>query len=93
MRNLQSNFLNKYAKAIVETVREPFLVLSADLRVLMANSVFYMTFDVSPEDIENYYFYELGNGQWNISQLRTLLEDMTGRSRLPENFRTSKTGE
>jgi hypothetical protein len=39
-----------------------------------------MTFDVSPEDIENYYFYELGNGQWNISQLRTLLEDIFPRS-------------
>jgi two-component system CheB/CheR fusion protein len=44
MSNLPSNFINEYVKAIVETVREPFLVLSADLRVLMANSVFYMTF-------------------------------------------------
>jgi PAS domain S-box-containing protein len=89
MRNLQSNLLNKYAKAIVETVREPFLVLSADLRVLMANSAYYMTFDVLPEDTENYYFYELGSGQWNIPQLRTLLEDILPRSASFHDFAIS----
>ena len=56
MSDLQSNFLDEYAKAIVETAREPFLVLAADLRVLIANNVFYLTFDVHPRRLRTTTF-------------------------------------
>jgi two-component system CheB/CheR fusion protein len=64
------------AQAIVETVREPLLVLSGELRIKSANRSFYQTFQVSPEETENRTLYELGNHQWDIPKLRELLEDI-----------------
>ena len=70
-----------YADSIVETVREPLLVLTSDLRVETANRSFYREFGVSPEETKGrLLLYELGSGQWNIPELRQLLEVI-----LPEN--------
>jgi two-component system CheB/CheR fusion protein len=73
-RNEQIRESQEYADAIVETVREPLLVLNADLRVQRANTAFYLLFGGVPQEVDGQYFYELGKGQWNIPQLRTLLE-------------------
>jgi two-component system CheB/CheR fusion protein len=64
------------AQAIVETVREPVLILSGELRIKLANRSFYQTFQVSPEETENRLLYEVGNHQWDIPKLRELLEDI-----------------
>jgi two-component sensor histidine kinase len=64
------------AEAIVNTVREPLIVLDRDLRVIAASSSFYRTFMVEPKDTQNRRLYELGDGQWNIPALRTILEDI-----------------
>ena len=66
----------EYAQSIVETVREPILILTADLRIKSANQSFYQTFRVKPEETENLFLHDLGAGQWNIPSLRTLLEDI-----------------
>ena len=66
----------EYAQSIVDTVREPILILTEDLRVKSANQSFYQTFRVKPEETENLFLYDLGSGQWNIPSLRTLLEDI-----------------
>ncbi len=63
-----------YAHAIVDTVREPLVVLGRDLRVKWANRSFYAAFAVSPEETENRLIYDLGNRQWDIPKLRELLE-------------------
>ena len=68
--------IQSFAQNIVDTVREPLLILDADLRVRSANRAFYQTFQVSAEETENSLIYELGNGQWDIPALRTLLEDI-----------------
>ncbi len=65
-----------YADGIVATLREPLLVLDEDFRVMTGNAAFYQTFGVSQEDTEGRVLYELGNGQWNLPQLRTLLEEL-----------------
>ena len=65
-----------YAEAIVETVQEPLLVLNQDLRVITANRSFYDTFQVAPVQTEPPLIFELGNGEWNIPQLRSLLEEI-----------------
>lgn len=62
------------AEAIVETVREPLLILDENLCVQSANQSFYQTFEVTPKENENQLIYELGNHQWDIPQLRHLLE-------------------
>src|SRR3954470_17842748 len=58
------------ADSIVDTVREPMLVLSADLRVRRANRSFYRTFQVTPEETVDRLGYDLGNQQWDIPWLR-----------------------
>ena len=63
-----------FATAIVETVREPMLVLDAELRVVTASRAFYGRFMVSPNDTEGRLLYELGDGQWDIPKLHALLE-------------------
>ncbi|MBD2233357.1 chemotaxis protein CheB [Phormidium tenue] len=70
-----------YADAIVQTVREALVVLTHDLRVVTANRQFYQTFQVSPSDTEGQLIFDLGNGQWDIPQLRSLLHDL-----LPQNM-------
>ena len=66
----------EYAENIVETVREPLLVLSADLRVIKANRCFYETFRASPEDTIGHFIYDLGNSQWDIPELRRLFGEI-----------------
>jgi len=68
--------IQNFAQNIVDTVREPLLILDAELCVRSANRAFYQTFYVSPEETEDHLIYELGNGQWDIPALRTLLEDI-----------------
>ena len=62
------------AQAIVDTVREPLLVLDKDLRVLSASRSFYSTFQVAQGVTQGQLLYELGDGQWDIPALRLLLE-------------------
>jgi two-component system CheB/CheR fusion protein len=65
-----------FAEAIVETVREPLVILNQNLQVIKANRTFYDTFRVSREETETRLIYDLGNGQWNIPKLRELLENI-----------------
>jgi PAS domain S-box-containing protein len=67
---------NKYAEAIVETVRESVLVLDAELRVKAANRGFYETFWSTPANTLDRHLSELGNGQWNLPQLLEMLREM-----------------
>ena len=58
-----------FAEAIVETVREPLVILDQNLQVMKANKTFYETFRATREDTEGRLIYDLGNGQWNIPKL------------------------
>ena len=83
--------IETYAQNIVDTVREPLLILDATLRVRSANNAFYQTFQVSSEETENRLIYELGNGQWDIPDLRTLLEDVVPKSSVFNDFELEHT--
>jgi signal transduction histidine kinase/CheY-like chemotaxis protein len=80
-----------YAQDIVDTVREPLLMLDTALRVRSANRAFYQTFQVSPEETEDRLIYELGNGQWDIPGLRTLLEEIIPTSSVFNDFELEHT--
>jgi PAS domain S-box-containing protein len=69
-----------FADAIVQTVREPLVVLGADLRVRTANRAFYRTFGATAPETEGRSLFELGNRQWDIPQLRELLEEVLPRN-------------
>jgi two-component system CheB/CheR fusion protein len=75
-----------YARAIVETVRDPLLVLDAGLRVRSANRAFYETFGGTPGDTEGRPLYDLGDREWDIPALRTLLEEVLPKETAIENF-------
>ncbi len=66
----------EYAENIVETVREPLVVLNSDLKILTANQSFYDTFKVTPEETIGNFIYDLGNRQWDIPKLRVLFEEI-----------------
>ncbi len=75
-----------YAEAIVDTVREPLLVLDGELRVVSANRSFYSTFKVSSADTAGRSLYELGGGEWDIPQLRTLLGEVLPKQHVMNDF-------
>jgi two-component system CheB/CheR fusion protein len=68
--------LKEYSESIVNTVREPLIVLDQDLRVVTASRSFYEFFKVKPDETEGQLIYNLGNEQWDIPKLRELLEDI-----------------
>jgi two-component system, chemotaxis family, CheB/CheR fusion protein len=72
--------IQEWAESITSTVREPILVLDDSLKVLSANRSFYKNFQVKPDETIGRYLYQLGNQQWDIPQLRELLEEI-----LPQN--------
>lgn len=61
-------------RAIIDTIHEPLIVLDENLCIIVASLSFYQKFGLTQEDIVDKAFYDLGNGQWNIPVLRTLLE-------------------
>ncbi len=75
-----------YAESILDTVQESLLILDKDLKVILANSSFYSTFQVSPEETENKFIYDIGNSQRDIPRLRELLEEILPKNSHFKNF-------
>lgn len=69
-----------YIRTVIDTAREPFLVLDSELRVLSGNKTFYRFFHVKKKDTEGTLVYKLGDGQWNIPALKKLLEKIVPKS-------------
>ena len=76
----------RLAQAIVDTVRQPLLVLDKDLRVLAASRSFYLTFKVDRTDTQGKLLYALGDGQWDIPPLRLLLEKILPEQGVMDDF-------
>ena len=78
-RNVELKESQNYAKAIVDTVHNPFLVLTSNLQVTSANSSFYSTFKLTPDKTEGSFIYELGDYTWDIPALREYLNELLGK--------------
>src|SRR5580692_10707166 len=74
------------AQSIVDTVREPIVVLDKALRVIAASRSFYTAFEVGPEETQGKLLYELGDGQWDIPKLRLLLEKIIPEHGVMEDY-------
>ena len=74
------------AQSIVDTVREPVIVLDKGLRVIAASRSFYSAFGVSPEETQGRLLYALGDGQWDIPKLRLLLEKIIPEHGVMEDY-------
>jgi len=68
--------LKRGLEQMSEVVWEPFIALDGELRVAKANEAFYEKFQVTREETQGRFIYELGDGQWNIPRLRTLLQEV-----------------
>jgi signal transduction histidine kinase len=68
-----------YAQSIIDALREPVIVLDDSLRVRTASRSFYEKFNVSAEETEGAFLYDLENGLWNIPRLRTLLDEVVAK--------------
>ncbi len=75
-----------YAEGMIETVREPIVVLDSDLRLRRATAAFYEAFLVTRQETEGRFFYDLGNGQWNQPRLRELIGAALFRSEAFHDF-------
>lgn len=78
--------VRNYAETIVETVQIPLVVLDAELRVKAANRSFYQTFQVSEAETIHLLLFELGNGQWNIPELRSMLNGILADELTVQDF-------
>jgi two-component system CheB/CheR fusion protein len=74
------------AARVVETVRDPLLVLDRGLRVVTANRAFHQAFGTTPGDTEGRQVYELSGRRWDIPALRELLERVLPRDQAFEHF-------
>ncbi|PKL41436.1 MAG: two-component sensor histidine kinase [Spirochaetae bacterium HGW-Spirochaetae-1] len=76
----------EYAESIINTIREPLIVLNQDLRVVSVSRSFYEVFKVNPEETVGQLIYDLGNKQWNIPGLRELLETILPKKATFDNY-------
>jgi len=76
----------KLAEGIVDTVREPLIVLNASLQVVSASRAFYSNFKVTAKNTVGRQIYELGNRQWDIPALRKLLEQILPHDQSFDDF-------
>jgi two-component system CheB/CheR fusion protein len=81
-RNDQLNNARLYTEGIINTIRDPLVILDGNLRVRRATNGFYQKFKVTEKETEGQYFYELGNRQWDIPALRELLESILSQKKM-----------
>jgi two-component sensor histidine kinase/PAS domain-containing protein len=77
---------NLLAQAIVDTVREPLIVLDQELRVIVASRSFYLTFELTRQATEGYKICDLDAGVWNLPELKSLLEKIVPERGIMEGF-------
>lgn len=78
------------AEAIVATVRDPLLVLDEDLRIVSASRSFFQIFRLVDGDVRGHLIYEIDDGQWNIPELRTILETITKDHATAEGYEVNR---
>ncbi|HEX7847579.1 MAG TPA: CheR family methyltransferase, partial [Chitinophagaceae bacterium] len=89
-RNNDLKELSDFSKAIVETINEPILVLTADMRVRMANKAFYTLFKTNIDRTEGHYFFEMEGSQWNIADLKRKLGEIVQKDKSFQNVEVTK---
>jgi chemotaxis protein methyltransferase CheR len=87
---MEAKLQDDLAKAITDTITESILILDQGLRVIFANRSFYDTFHVDARKTEGKLIYELGNGQWNIPELKNLLSKILPKRRSLRNFEVNQ---
>jgi two-component system CheB/CheR fusion protein len=90
-RNDQLNHARTYTESIINTIRDPLIILDKDLKVIRATNGFYNKFKVTEKETEQQYIYKLGNQQWNIPVLRNMLESILPEKKVFTDFEVAHT--
>ncbi len=85
-RNSDLKESGEYANAIVETIREPLVVLNTDMRIRSVNRAFCEVFKTNAAVTDGNYFFEIENGQWNLPDLKMKLIEIIDKGKSFENF-------
>jgi two-component system CheB/CheR fusion protein len=86
LRNNELKEAFDYSRAIIETIREPLMVLNTDLRVLTVNHAFNTIFKLGQDEAEGNFLYEIGNGMFNLPVLRDQLRKMATKNTWMQDF-------
>lgn len=86
IKSKSADEVTELAESIINTVREPLLILDKDLRVVKASQSFFDFFKVSPEETIGTLIYDLGNRQWDIPKLKELLEKILPEKTTFDNY-------
>lgn len=86
LRNNELKEAFDYSRAIIETIREPLMVLNTDLRILTVNNAFAGIFRLGQEEVEGNYLYEIGTGMFDIPLLLEQLRKMTAKHSWLQDF-------
>lgn len=89
--NTADETIERCAAGIVETVREPLLILAADMSVISANKSFHDTFKTLPDETAGKNIYEIGNRQWNIPAMRTLIGMLLAKNTAVDGYEVENT--
>ncbi|MFZ2322302.1 MAG: chemotaxis protein CheB [Ignavibacteriaceae bacterium] len=84
--NQEIQLARDFSNNIVETLRDSLLILDDKLKVLSANRAFYKTFDTISENVVGKFIYELEDNNWDIPELRKLLEEIIPEATFFEAF-------
>jgi len=80
-----------YFHTLVSVSRESFLILDSEFRVILANDVFYKNFQVKSSQTVGKLIFDLGNGQWNIPELKKLLSEILPSKKVVKNYEVKHT--
>ena len=83
----EARTVRDYAQNIIDTIREPLVVLNGTFEVVSASRAFYQKFHVAPEETVGRVLYMLGDRQWDIPKLHKLLETVLPKDTSFENVR------
>ena len=78
--------IKKYSDAIIETLKDPFIILDSQLKISSANNSFYRTFKSNKKNTVNKFIYDLGDGQWDIPKLREFLDHVLSENKNFDGF-------
>src|SRR5207249_2873214 len=78
-------------EAIVDTIREPLVVLNTDLKIITANKAFYENFKTSSDETEGFYISDAGQSQWNIPVLKKQLTGLISKNKSFQDFEITHT--
>ena len=81
--------LRHYFECLFETVRHPLIVLDEDLRIVSVNRRFCQTFHLSSENANGSLLYEISEQEWDIPELRELLEDILPSDAFFDDFKVN----